>query len=317
MYLLRSFLPFLAYPYEGAHAPCNLCGSRETVVVCRHDRRLKRLTTAACRKCGLLRTDPMPTDEELARYYAVGYRLDYQFAFGGRPPKFHLKRSRRAAAARMALLAPVIERGKALLDFGSGSGEFVAAARDAGMDAVGIEPGESYAAFAEKTHGVKVINQPWQQVTLPAGGFDVITTHHVLEHLNRPVDALRALAGWLKDDGILYVSVPDLSPRPRKQAFELFHFAHVYGFTPRTLAFAAREAGLEPDPRFSPQGTTMVYRKRGEPALAAGFEPEFPPATLPSLYPGRDPLRHLVSGRWIVDIARRMRKDLRDTLKAG
>jgi 2-polyprenyl-3-methyl-5-hydroxy-6-metoxy-1,4-benzoquinol methylase len=320
-YLLRNFSPFVGYPYEGEAAPCNLCGSRDTVTICRYDRRLKRLTTVACGQCGLLRTDPMPTDAELARYYAVGYRLDYQLSIG-KPPRFHLKRSRRAAAARMKILAPVVAPGKAVLDFGSGSGEFIAAAAEAGLEAVGIEPGRTYAAFARKAYGVEVINEPWQRVNLPEGKFDIITTHHVLEHLNRPVDAMRALARWLKDDGVLYISVPDLSPRPRKQAFELFHFAHVYGFTPRTLAMAARRAGLEPDPRFPAQGTTMVYRKRpaGETAAAeaaAERDPDFSPAELPALYPGGDPVRHLVSGRWIADMVRRMKKDLRDTLAAS
>ena len=40
----------------------------------------------ACEECGLLRTDPMPTEEELAAYYASEYRRDYQLAFGKAQP---------------------------------------------------------------------------------------------------------------------------------------------------------------------------------------------------------------------------------------
>lgn len=75
-----SHVPLAAYPYRGERRPCNLCGSASMTMICRYDRRLKRLTTVSCDGCGLFRTDPMPTEQELQRYYASAYRFDYQFA---------------------------------------------------------------------------------------------------------------------------------------------------------------------------------------------------------------------------------------------
>jgi len=74
---LLSHVPLVAYPYRGERRPCNLCGETAMTVVCRYDRRLKPLTTVSCDGCGLLRTDPMPSEEELGLYYASNYRLDY------------------------------------------------------------------------------------------------------------------------------------------------------------------------------------------------------------------------------------------------
>ncbi len=187
---VQNLVPFMRYAYGGQRVACNLCGAQEAVTICRHDRRLKRLDTVACEECGLIRTDPMPTEAELAAYYASEYRRDYQFAFSRKPPRFHLKRSAREAAARMALLQPVLKPGSRLLDFGSGSGEFLSLAKQAGHDVVGIEPGEDFARFARESYGVEVLARPWTEVELPEGGFDVITASHVIEHLREPVTAM-------------------------------------------------------------------------------------------------------------------------------
>ena len=82
-YFLKHFVPFTGYPYTGAPAACNLCGCRDAVTVAETDRRLKTLRSIACTQCGLIRTDPMPTPDELAEYYSTAYRADYQLAFAG------------------------------------------------------------------------------------------------------------------------------------------------------------------------------------------------------------------------------------------
>lgn len=303
---IRNQIPLTAYAYRGEEECCNLCGSRNRLTVSRTDRRLKTLKTVACEQCGLIRTDPMPTDAELDAYYAGEYRLDYQFAFSRKPPRFHLTRSQREAEGRLALLAPALEGRRRVLDFGSGSGEFLALAAGAGHDVQGIEPGQSFASFARETYGVPVESRVWQEVAFEAGRFDVITANHVLEHLREPVSALRRMAEWLAEDGILHVSVPNALGH-RRHSFQHFHFAHVYNFTPQSLLWAGLVAGLEPDPRFAQQGTTLVFRKRkagaavpvwaeGEGSrVAAHFEPS-------------SPLRFLLSCRWIVDALRRFRK---------
>lgn len=303
---IRNQIPLTAYAYRGEEVPCNLCGSHHRLTISHTDRRLKTLKTVACETCGLIRTDPMPTDAELDSYYGGEYRLDYQFAISKTPPRFHLRRSQRDAEARLALLQPALEGSRRVLDFGSGSGEFLALAAKAGHEVQGIEPGESFAAFARETYGVAVQSKVWQQVDFAPASFDVISANHVLEHLREPVSALKRMSEWLAEDGVLFVSVPNALGR-RRHSFQHFHFAHVYNFTPQALIWAGLVAGLEPDPRFINAGTTIVFRKRKEGAaipawgegqgrwVAAHFEPS-------------SPLRFLVSGRWIVDAFRRFRK---------
>lgn len=300
--LVQGILPLLPYPYRGSPGPCMLCGSPHATPVARHDRRLKRLTSVVCDGCGLIRTDPMPSEAELGEYYRSLYRLDYQLV-GNKPPRRHVTRTTAEAARRRTLLA--LPAGAAVLDYGSGSGEFLAEGQRAGWTMLGIEPGEAYAAHARGTHGVQVL------AALPpgAGPFDAITSHHVFEHLRDPVAVLGALVARLKPDGILYLSVPDLGPSA-KPAFERLHFAHVHGFVPATLDLLAARCGLVLAPGFDRQGTTAVYR-RG----AAGFRPD--PAVARAVLAGFNqvsPLRHVLTGGFVAPALRRWRRDIRDTL---
>lgn len=309
-YFLRHFVPFTGYPYRGAPTACNLCGCEDAVTVAETDRRLKTLKSVACTQCGLIRTDPMPTPDELSEYYATSYRADYQLAFKGGPPRHHLVRSAREAAFRAELLADKLVPGARLLDFGSGSGEFLAAAQARGCEVIGVEPGRDYAAHARKAHGVSVIEEA-DADAFPAGCFDVITTHHVLEHLRDPADVMERLSRWLAPGGVLYAAVPNMAATG-KPPHERFHFAHVHGYVRDTFDLLARRAGLVPHERYWREDTTVVYRKTdappvrlANPGLAERLAAELKPMA-PGLY--------LASGAWIWPAVRRNAKAVRDGL---
>lgn len=312
-YFLKHFAPFTRYPYRGAPAACNLCGSAEAITVAESDRRLKVLHSVACRQCGLIRTDPMPTPDELAEYYAGAYRADYQLAFAGGPPRHHLNRSAREAAFRAELLAGKLRPGARVLDFGSGSGEFLAAARARGCEAIGVEPGRDYAAYARDHHGIEVLDEADTDDRFPDNHFDVITTHHVLEHLRDPADVMERLARWLKPDGVLYAAVPNMAATG-KPPHERFHFAHVHGYVRETFDLLARRAGLVPHPDYWREDTTVVYAKTDAPMprLANPGLAERLAQALKTTPPGL----YLASGAWLWPAIRRNAKAVRDTFVA-
>jgi len=252
----------------------------------------------------------MPTEDELLAYYASEYRRDYQWSLSGSPPRFHLKRSAREAAARRAILASALKPSSRLLDFGSGSGEFLDLMRRQGHQVTGIEPGESFAAHARQAYGVAVISRPWREVELPAGGFDVITAHHVLEHLREPVAAMAKLRDWLADDGVIYVAVPNGEAK-RDRSFQHFHFAHVHTFTQQTLIGAGRAVGLMVDRRVTPEGTMVVFSKNPAGPEGQSWQPK-QGARVVSRFTQDSPVRFLLSGQWIADALRRARKTVRD-----
>lgn len=309
---LKGVMPFTRYPYEGERIACNICQGEDTVTICETDRRWKKLKTVACAECGLMRTDPMPTDAELEAYYRSDYRLDYQLA-GERPPKYHIVRSSREARGRAKTLQGFLKPGARVLDIGCGTGEFLNIAAEAGSECVGIEPGEAYARFASQEYGLEIINEPWQDADLPDGHFDVITCHQVVEHLRDPMAVFSAMARWLKPDGVLYVSVPDMRAN-RKPSFERFHFAHIYGFTPQTLQVALGLNGLSPLESNALDGTTALFGKSEDQALSsiAVHDPERA-VLLRTTYPDDTVFSHVFGGGYFRDAYRRFTKWRRDT----
>lgn len=313
---LSNFIPFTGYPYKGQHDPCPLCGETDTVELSRLDRRIKRLTTVGCPCCGLLRTDPMPTEDELVEYYRSSYRLDYQLA-GDKPPRAHLTRSQRAAGKRFARLEPFTAPGKSFFDFGCGTGELVSLMDKAGLSALGLEPGSTYSEFAHQTYGADIISEPWRNADLGDRKFDIITTFHVFEHLRDPVQALTWLAGHLADDGLLVFEVPNIEPRPKgRKLFEDLHFAHVLNFSPMNVLALGAVCGLRSHPDYEGGGTHIGFC-RAEPVSPQDIrEPEAARALLDS-FGDNSLLGHAFSFKWIGDAYGRVRREVRDTFKTG
>lgn len=228
--------------HHHAASPCPLCADPTSSLISRKARDGSSLSTVLCRTCGLARTDPMPSEQQLAAYYRDEYRSDYK---GVTIPKTkHVLRAARLARHRLALLAPLLPPGSSLLDLGAGGGEFVHLAGKAGFRARGIEPNAGYANYASQTLGLGIVPGTWQSYHADAGSLGAVTLFHVLEHLPDPLACLRRLHLWLQHDGVLVVEVPHLLPaagNPRNR----FHRAHLLHFTPETLTLAFRLAGFD------------------------------------------------------------------------
>lgn len=255
--ILQFFLPFTGYPYKGEAVPCPACGDSHSKPLVSLDRRLKRLPTSMCGHCGLLYTNPMPTDAELATYYQDYYRFDYQAATT-EPKERHLRKRRAEAARRAAQLEGLLKPGARTLDFGCGSGEFVGAMLEKGHEAHGFEPGDTYGSYARSLYGERITVSGWQDVTFDTP-FDLVTCFHVVEHLRDPVAALRQMAEWTVPGGLVYVEVPDLGSNDPNKGFGALHFAHLTGFNQHNLVVAAARAGLKPERILEPTG--IIFRR--------------------------------------------------------
>jgi SAM-dependent methyltransferase len=134
-----------------------------------------------------------------------------------------------------------------LLDVGCGKGRFLAAARDAGWQVLGVEFSPTSAAAARLAHGVDVVSGDFLEAPLE-GDFDVITMWHVLEHLPDPAAAIGRAAELLRPGGRLVVSVPNVdSLQARLGGERWFHLdlpRHLFHFGPRSLSAMVGRAGF-------------------------------------------------------------------------
>jgi SAM-dependent methyltransferase len=266
--IVQFFLPFTGYPYRGEAVACPACGDDNSQPLVSLDRRLKRLPTAMCGHCGLLYTNPMPTDAELATYYQDYYRFDYQAATT-EPKERHISKRRTEASRRVAQLDGLLAAGARTLDFGCGSGDFVGAMIEGGYDAHGFEPGETYGNYARTLYGERITVSGWQEFKVDTP-FDLVTSFHVVEHLRNPVAAMQQMAQWTGPGGLVYIEIPDLGVIHPNKGFGALHFAHLTGFNQHNLVVAAARAGLTPERVVSPTG--VVFRNEQMPAEAIEAE---------------------------------------------
>lgn len=264
----RNILPFIPYRFKGQDVLCPVCASNNKGVVARMDRRLKPLTTVMCEDCGLFYSNPMPTKDELTVYYQKEYRKDYQLALL-KPSQKHIKKKQNEAKMRYAHVRQELTRDRlSLLDFGCGSGELVHEFALHGHDAHGFEPGATYSQFAQKAQNLSITirSTDYQNADYKPQQFDAITMLHVLEHIPHPIAALQKAYEWLKDDGLLYIEVPNMQGYELK-GFEHFHFAHVLGFSRDNLIHALRLAGFRVRQELG--GTSIIAEKaHGQPCAA-------------------------------------------------
>ena len=158
------------------------------------------------------------------------------------------------------LLRKVKPSGK-LLDIGAGKGDFVSLARKNGYEAKGIEPSPRFCEYARETYGVQV-----EQGYLGQGDhfkgekFDVITLFHVVEHVPRPQELLATISEYLKEDGVVYIEVPNADAGLLWIADRVFRLCgknwssrlsplhapfHSMGYSPKSLRYLLEKNGFE------------------------------------------------------------------------
>lgn len=231
---------------EGCEAalssPCPLCGGMSHDVIARTGRDGDLLTTAMCIACGHVFTSPVPTEAELSAYYAEKYREDYKRV--AQPKPKHVLRAGKRALERLEILSRHKQPPARLLDVGAGGGEFVYLAAKAGYAAQGIEPNRGYAAHARDALGADVVAATFQDARVADGDCDVVTIHHVLEHLPDPMAALAQIRSWLAPGGVLMLEVPNIASTYHAPA-RRFHRAHIQTFNETGLEDAIANAGFD------------------------------------------------------------------------
>lgn len=242
---------------------CLLCHSTQSETVSRQDRHGKSLVTKVCQGCGLVFNDPIPSDVELSKFYSEDYRMEYKGAH--KPRKRQILRNFRRARDHVNQFKDIFDTVSSVLDIGAGSGEFLFSMAHAGKKAEGIEPNRQYAEYCRESLDLDVRTLELAPNLFANSQFDFIRLNHVMEHMNDPVAKLKMISGFMKDDGILFLEVPNIEHYAvTKSRGNMFHFGHIFNFNPWTLRATARLAGLVEDERTITRctATTGIFLKK-------------------------------------------------------
>lgn len=178
----------------------------------------ERFTLVECASCYLLYTNPRPGEATIGPYYQSSEYISHTNSRKGLLNGVYQWARKRAITGKINLIESLESAPRSLLDYGCGTGEFLAAARQKGWVCAGLEPDEGAREQAKSNHGLNV-ELPEKLWTLSDGQFGVITLWHVLEHVHRLNETVQQLVRCLSSQGRLLIAVPN----------RLSHEARYYG----------------------------------------------------------------------------------------
>ena len=220
-----------------------------------------------CPGCRIAQTVPRPSPEEMSRLYATDrYRT--------REGKRFIAPVERSVTLFNRLKSRIVTRRRkrgSILDIGCGRGLFLNIMSREGWRTKGVEFNAETAAYASSVYGIDVITVQ-DLVRIPDKEFDVITMYHVLEHVERPDALLESCLRLLKDDGLLFVAVPNIASLQaavgRSRWFHLDLPHHLYHFTTEGLIGLLRRKAFSVvalrhfDPEQNPYGWLQTLLNR-------------------------------------------------------
>lgn len=224
-------------------ASCPACESR----------RLGRFATIRsfahnrCRDCGFTFVNPIPPDSVLYSFYNSPFYANYR-----RRESKQIAVDRYFSASMYTEMSRLAEwlgtdRSISVLDFGCGTGAFLAYLREkAGIQNVeGLEISRRGIEIGTRVYGLSIVPTSDQ---LHSSSFDVVTLIEVIEHVPEPDVFLKLVAPLVKPGGRLLITTPSvdnlsgrLAPRHCR------HFtapSHVSLFTPAAMKRLLERAGF-------------------------------------------------------------------------
>lgn len=101
-------------------------------------------------------------------------------------------------------------KGGKILDVGCGGGHFLAIMKDLGAKVTGIELDDARAYYAQTVNGLNVVKRPLEDDYWRSefSHYDIVTLWDVIEHVNFPVETIKAAYNMLKPEGYLIIDTP-------------------------------------------------------------------------------------------------------------
>ena len=222
-------------------ADCPVCASRRLgYAFSRAGHRIAR-----CTDCGVMFSNPQPSDEQLAAIY----NADYFLGAGSEEGRQATREMKRATAReylteiRRYCGAPSGQ----LLEVGCGDGDFLVEAEDAGFLVTGVELAEPACAQARaRLKSGDVVCGLLEKSGLAGEQFDLCVLSDVIEHVRDPLTFLGDIHRLLKPGGAIFIATPSLaswSAKLLRQHWMEFKPEHLTYFDPKTLQTALFRTG--------------------------------------------------------------------------
>jgi SAM-dependent methyltransferase len=192
----------------------------------------------ACNTCGLVRSDPVASEELLATLYASS-SFDYGQEVGS------IQATYGRALGWMEARSP---RRGSLLEIGCGNGFFLEQARRQGWKEVrGVEPSMDAVANAPRELGGVIVQDVMRRGLFDEESFDAVCLFQVLDHISHPVELLEECLAVLRPGGQILAlnhNVRAWSARMLGERSPIVDIEHTYLYSPETMRSIFAKAGF-------------------------------------------------------------------------
>ncbi len=232
---------------------CYVCGSRSRAPALERWFFGLRFSWVRCGECGLVYQESKLSRESLERIYNSTFywkagegpqpdaRLGYADYLRDDSPRI------RQARDRMRTVSRFLPPGSKMLDVACATGFFVRAARDAGMDAWGVDISADMARVGRDLYEVEIQVADFDFLEAPPGSLDGITMWGSDSNFYDPAATFRKVRTLLRDGGFVFFSFWDFDhpARPLLGEFKLAYNA-LYQWNRRSLCHLLEATGLPP-----------------------------------------------------------------------
>lgn len=206
-----------------------------------------------CSTCGLVRTNPRPSQNTLFETYTDGYYSRKPLNIKSLGSQYKIFAMKHGFAYLYPFVIPFpIPREAVICDVGCGSGQWLTLMRAAHPKThlYGFEIDTETASIAAQSCQGTVHSGNFLENNWAANSFDFITFWEVLEHVENPKEIVQEVKRLLKPGGYMIVSLPDIqciySKLFRQFWWPLAFDAHLYHFSKETLTKLTQTCGFEP-----------------------------------------------------------------------
>jgi SAM-dependent methyltransferase len=232
-------------------AGCPICGSPDLADKLRvQDKSVSQeiFTIQQCQGCEFQFTNPRPDAAHIGKYYESDAYVSHNSGAQGLINQVYKVARFFTVRRKVALITKLngSQKGR-LLDYGCGTGHFLAGAKKAGWQVAGLEPNARARQEAAERVG-QPVEEPGALASLPAGSYDIVTLWHVLEHVHTLNETLDQLIRVLRPGGKLLIAVPNVD------SFDAQHYGpdwaaydvprHLYHFGPGPMGRLLARHGL-------------------------------------------------------------------------
>jgi len=221
---------------------CPLCNNKNFKIVLKKDDLSKYYYLVKYEDCGLGFINPLPTEEDLTKYYNAEYAVpEYQ----------KVKLIKKAKKVLNLLKKYGLDSNSKILEIGASHGFFLNEVKKKGFAPYGVELSKKACDNAKKYFGIDIENVDFIQSSFinKKEYFDAVVLLDVLEHLTNQNEILKGINTVLKRKGMLVLTLPNIDSWEFKICGRYWEWlsppAHLFYYSPDTIKKMLKKHGFE------------------------------------------------------------------------